>query len=149
MTTQLRTLGHARLGGHTYTLSLDDDGACRWYHGDDDIECSGDDVEDACEQLWLREGQPSDIDWYTPVATLAQPVADDDIRRPREVQLLVAQLAAAGLELRQLRTGGQPTSSQLRRAVGIAGSYHVGLAEVRGQKQCPGGRWPHCEGQIE
>lgn len=82
-------------------------------------------------------------------ATLAQPVADDDIRRPEEVRLLISQLAAAGLELRQLRTGEQPTSSQLRRAVGIAGSYHVGLAEVRGQKQCPGGRWPHCEGQIE
>lgn len=82
------------------------------------------------------------------MTTLAQPIEQDDIRRPREVQLLVAQLAAAGLELRQLRTGDHPTNAQLRRAVGIAGSYYVALAEMRGQKQCAGGRWPQCEGQL-
>ena len=60
-----KTLGHAALNGNTYELRADDD-ACRWYHNDEDIEVSGDDVADACEQLWLREGQPSDVDWYTP-----------------------------------------------------------------------------------
>jgi hypothetical protein len=123
--------------------------------------------------------------------TMAQPVEADDVRRPREVQLLLEQLAAVGLTLAPLRgpteqeqlgvdlaiglilqdTSGlasgdveavraagrwwrgrpkrQPSNSALRRAVGIAGSYHVALAELRGRKQCPGGRWPKCEGQLE
>jgi hypothetical protein len=88
-------------------------------------------------------------------ATLAQPVEADDIRRPREVRLLLEQLAAVGLTLvplsaqRHLPDGCGATNSQLRQATGIAGSYHVALAELRGQKQCPGGRWPKCEGQLD
>lgn len=128
-------------------------------------------------------------------ATLAQPVEDDDIRRPREVQILLEQLAAVGLTLAPLRgpteqeqrgidraldaidvddptvtahyaestirdlraarrwwdgrQDREPTNSQLRQATGIAGSYHVALAELRGQKQCPGGRWPTCEGRLD
>lgn len=122
---------------------------------------------------------------------LRQPVEADDLRRPREVQLLLEQLAAVGLTLAPLRqpteqeqwgvdlalqlaledpsglaTGSlealragarwwrgrssrRPTNSALRRAVGIAASYHVALAELRGAHQCPGGRWPECEGRLE
>lgn len=77
------------------------------------------------------DNSPANPRIYGAAATFAQPIDDDDIRRPREVQLLVAQLAQiAGLELRQLRTGAQPTNDQLRRAVGIAGSFHVALAEL-------------------
>lgn len=89
------------------------------------------------------------------MATLAQPVDDDDIRRPREVQLLLEQLAAIGLTLvplsaqRYLPPSCGASNAALRRAVGIAASYHVALAELRGARQCPGGRWPTCEGQLE
>jgi hypothetical protein len=112
------------------------------------------------------------------VGTLAQPVENDDVRRPREVQLLLEQLAAVGLTLAPLRgpteqeqrgiatalellldrpeaerrelfgasaeqglraarrwwVGRQdrePSNSALRRAVGIAGSFHVALSELR------------------
>lgn len=99
------------------------------------------------------------------MATLAQPVDDDDIRRPREVQLLLEQLAVVGLTLAPLRApteqeqrqitraldvardvvridvraarrwwdgrkDREPSNSALRRAVGIAGSFHVALSEL-------------------
>lgn len=82
--------------------------------------------------------------------TMDQPAEADDIRRPREIGLLIAQLAqVAGLELRQLRTGDQPTNEQLRRAYGVAMSLPVAVAELDGGKACPGGHWPRCEGYID
>jgi hypothetical protein len=68
------TIGHGTLNGNLYRLRYDEDQQLRWYHhdlgADHDIECGGDTVADACHQLWLREGQPSDDDWYEPVYTV-------------------------------------------------------------------------------